>query len=209
MPFQGFPTRALTGIPPGLLSRASPNRSRRNKVGPRPRVSIGSHLASSVLAGEPAEMHETTLLGFSHLSGPEHSDAQPPGLCVHLMLCRALLPTSQQSLRGPNALPGLFGFGGGAEPSRPHVRCGEKLVGSFRVFESAARDASVAAGESSSCEVGVSFRVFDPSRYRPHWLGAPALPLAVASTLRFSLVGPRRSTIKPICRILSSGSPPR
>jgi hypothetical protein len=44
------------------------------------------------------------------------------------------------------------------------VRYRGRLVGSFRVFESAARDAGVAAGESSSCEVGVSFRVFHPSR---------------------------------------------
>ena len=34
------------------------------------------------------------------------------------------------------------------------------------------------------------------------------MPLAVASAVRFSLVGPRRPTIKPTSRILSSSSPP-
>jgi hypothetical protein len=71
------------------------------------------------------------------------------------------------------------------------VRYCYRLVASFGVFKFAARDTGVAAGESSSCKVGVSFRVFNPSKYRPYWLGAPALPLAVASAVRFFLGGPR------------------
>ena len=71
------------------------------------------------------------------------------------------------------------------------VRYGDGLVEPFRVFGFAAQDAGVTAGESSSCGISVSFRVLNPSKYRPHWLGDPALPLAVASTVRFSLAGPR------------------
>jgi hypothetical protein len=54
LPFQGLPTRTLTGIPPGLLSRASSGCFRRNNPKRRPRVSIGSRFASSALAGKPA-----------------------------------------------------------------------------------------------------------------------------------------------------------
>jgi hypothetical protein len=91
-------------------------------------------------------------------------------------------------LERSNALPELSRIGTGAEPSRPQS---EGPVASFRVFGFTARDAGVTGGESSSCEVGVSSRVCRPPKYRPYWLGDPALPLAVASAMRFSLAGPR------------------
>jgi hypothetical protein len=43
----------------------------------RLRVSIGSRLASPVLDGKPPDQGETTLIGFSHQSVPEHSDEGP------------------------------------------------------------------------------------------------------------------------------------
>jgi hypothetical protein len=55
----------------------------------------------------------------------------------------------------------------------------------FSVF--AAQNARVAADELSSCGIGCSFRVSDRKRYRPYWLDAPALSLALTSTVRFSL----------------------
>jgi hypothetical protein len=61
-----------------------------------------------------------------------------------------------------------------------------KPAASFRVFEPAARIAGVAAGESSSCGIDVAFRVFTRRKYRRYWFDDPAVPLAVASTLRFS-----------------------
>jgi hypothetical protein len=41
---------------------------------------------------------ETTLIGFVHLSDPDHESDEAPGLWVHLMPRRALLPTVRQSL---------------------------------------------------------------------------------------------------------------
>jgi hypothetical protein len=41
---------------------------------------------------------EATLLGFLHLSDPDHKSDGAPGLCVHLSPRRALLPTAQRSL---------------------------------------------------------------------------------------------------------------
>jgi hypothetical protein len=73
-------------------------------------------LALSSLADESAEMGKAALLGFLHLSVPEHLGELPLGLCVHLMPSRASLSTYRQSLRGFNALPELFGIGCGAEP---------------------------------------------------------------------------------------------
>jgi hypothetical protein len=65
------------------------------------RVSIGSRFARPSSAGKPANPDPTTLLGSSHRSTPEHSTAVTLGLCVHLMLSRALLSTCQHSLRDP------------------------------------------------------------------------------------------------------------
>jgi len=73
----------------------------KEKPGRRPRVSIGSRLTSVVFAGRPATTIEVTLLGFSHLSAPEHSGLRSFGLCVHLLPCRALLSTNRQSLKDP------------------------------------------------------------------------------------------------------------
>ena len=94
-PFQGFPTTALIEIPPDLLSRASPFLLPEGRGGRRLRVSIGSRLALSSLADESADMDKTALLGFLHLSVPEHSSELPLGLCFHLLLSRALLSTCQ------------------------------------------------------------------------------------------------------------------
>jgi hypothetical protein len=77
----------------------------------------------------------------------------------------------------------------GAEKRRREVWRGAR--GSFRVFGLAARRASVSADGSSSYGFGVSFRVSSLTKYYPYWLGAPALPLAVASAVRFFLAGPR------------------
>jgi hypothetical protein len=59
--------------------------------------------------------------------------------------------------------------------------------------ELAARSAHVAAGGSSSCEIGCPFRVTDSPKYRLYWLSDPASPSALASALRFSLAEPRWS----------------
>ena len=40
----------------------------------------------------------TTLSGFPHRSTPAHSNCPPPGLCVHLVPRRTLLPTDRNSL---------------------------------------------------------------------------------------------------------------
>jgi hypothetical protein len=96
-PFQGTPAKALTEISPGLLSRASPTRLER-RVSVHHRVSIGFDPVSPVAASKPTVPHETTLIGFLHLLDPVHSFDESPGLCVHLMPCRALLSTSRQSL---------------------------------------------------------------------------------------------------------------
>jgi len=47
---------------------------------------------------------EATLLGFLHLSDPDHESDGAPGLWVHLMPRRALLPTGRQSLDGVTSL---------------------------------------------------------------------------------------------------------
>jgi hypothetical protein len=70
----------------------------------------------------------------------------------------------------------------------------------------AARNAGVTAKRSSSCGIGCPFRVSNPRKYRPHWLGVPALPLALASTVRFFLHGSQWLTIKKTSRVLSSSS---
>jgi hypothetical protein len=98
-PFQGIPMTALTGIPPSLLSRAFQVR----RSGPNGASKYQSALTWS-RPPRPASRRgwvETALLGFPHLSVPEHSGERPPGPCVHLVLCRALLPTTQQSLGDP------------------------------------------------------------------------------------------------------------
>jgi hypothetical protein len=168
-PFQGTLARALnrglTRPPLTRLLEPSPE----GRVSRRLRVSIGSHLVPPTSAGKPADMAGTTLLGFSHLAGPEHSGEASPGLCVHLTLCRALLPTSQRSLGVPT--PCRNCSGSAEVPSLRDLnvatsRCGEWLVGSSRVFKFAARDAGVAAGGSSSCGVDVSSRVLCPPKYR-------------------------------------------
>jgi hypothetical protein len=77
----------------------------------RLRVSIGSRFTSPALKDRPPAWREVALLGFSHRPGPVHPGVSPPGLCVHLVLRRTLLPTDQHSLRGSNALPELFRIG--------------------------------------------------------------------------------------------------
>jgi hypothetical protein len=101
LPFQGALARALnrahTRSPLTRFLEPSPE----GRISRRLRVSIGSRLVPPASAGKPADMAGTALLGFSHLSGPEHSGGGHPGLCVHLALCRALLPTNQRSLGVP------------------------------------------------------------------------------------------------------------
>jgi hypothetical protein len=65
----------------------------------RPRVSIGSRLASSPQPrcrdrgrGCPSRV--------LHRLDPGHASAHPPGLWVHLALCRTFLPANQRSLGG-------------------------------------------------------------------------------------------------------------
>jgi hypothetical protein len=157
----------------------------KEQPGRRPRVSIGSRFTPFAPAGRPANAIEVTLLGFPHLSAPEHSEPGSLGLWVHLLPCRTSLPTSRQSLKDPT--PCRSCPGSAQVPSLRDLG----PVASFRVFGFTARDAGVTGGESSSCEVGVSSRVCRPPKYRPYWLGDPALPLAVASAMRFSLAGPR------------------
>jgi hypothetical protein len=96
-PFQGSPAKALAEISPSLLSRASPTHLER-QVSVHHRVSIGFDPVSPVAAGKPTVPRETTLLGFLHLFDPAHLFDESPGLCVHLMPCRALLSTNRQSL---------------------------------------------------------------------------------------------------------------
>jgi hypothetical protein len=82
-------------------------------------------------------------------------------------------------------------------------------IGALRPPESsvfAARNAGVTAKRSSSCGIGCPFRVSNPRKYRPHWLDVPALPLALASTVRFFLHGSQWFTIKKTSRVLSSSS---
>jgi hypothetical protein len=80
---------------------------------------------------------------------------------------------------------------------------------SFRVLEVAARNASVAAGESSSWGIGCPFRVHqigDVSRV----LGFrdPALPLALAPAVRFSIVESGRSQLSKRRQTLVGLRPP-
>jgi len=68
--------------------------------------------------------------------------------------------------------------------------------------------AGVAAYESSSFGIHVSFRVFRPSAYRRYWFSDPAVPLTVVSAVRFSADGFARPSINVDRRILSSSSLP-
>jgi hypothetical protein len=61
----------------------------------RPGVSIGLRLALSAAPGEPDAMDKTTLPGSLHQHDPAHSSKPEPGLCVHLIPRRALLPTGR------------------------------------------------------------------------------------------------------------------
>jgi hypothetical protein len=58
----------------------------------RPRVSIGARLTPSASTGKPAAAGGATLPGFLHQYDPGYSSEPTPGLCVHLVSRRALLP---------------------------------------------------------------------------------------------------------------------
>jgi hypothetical protein len=58
--------------------------------------------------------------------------------------------------------------------------------------------------QPSSYGIGGSFRVSHPLKYHRHWFGSPALPLALASAVRFSLSGFRRLPVKVASQLLSS-----
>ena len=93
----------LLGSTTGSLIRAFAQNPLTRFAGPttshqthrRLRVSIGFQPASSTCRTVARSPDEATLLGFLHRSAPERSGERPSGLCVHLTLCRALLPTSQ------------------------------------------------------------------------------------------------------------------
>jgi len=65
-----------------------------------PQGIISRQLAASVDGTRPTT-DATALLGFSHLFGSDHAEPIIPGLCVHLALRPALLPTA-------NALSGFI-----------------------------------------------------------------------------------------------------
>jgi hypothetical protein len=50
-------------------------------------------------------------------------------------------------------------------------------------------NAAVSARRPSSLGIGFSSRVPRPLKYRPYWLSAPALPLAISSAVRFFFRG--------------------
>jgi hypothetical protein len=79
---------------------------------------------------------------------------------------------------------------------------------SFRVSKLAAGDIGVAADDSSSSGIGVSFRVFRSSAYRRYWFDDPAVPLTVVSTVRFSADELERPSFNVDRRILSASSLP-
>jgi hypothetical protein len=61
----------------------------------RPGVSIGLRLALSAAPGEPGERDRAALPGSLHQYDPAHSSTPEPGLWVHLIPRRALLPTGR------------------------------------------------------------------------------------------------------------------
>jgi hypothetical protein len=71
-PFQGHHTRALNRTFARSPLTRLPGSRPKTRAAPRPRVSIGSRLASSASDGGPPETNEATLIGFSHRPVPEH-----------------------------------------------------------------------------------------------------------------------------------------
>jgi hypothetical protein len=104
----------------------------KEQPGRRPRVSIGSRFTPFAPAGRPANAIEVTLLGFPHLSAPEHSEPGSLGLWVHLLPCRTSLPTSRQSLKDPTPCRSCPG-----SAQVPSLRDGARgVLQSFRVHRS-------------------------------------------------------------------------
>jgi hypothetical protein len=136
----GFrPSRVLSQEPRSgfrpTSSHALPRTEPKGSVQRRPRVSVGSRLASSEYRGKPLQPDKATLLGFLHRPGPSHSVPRPSGLCVHLIPSRSSLSTYRHSLNGSPGPTGVVGIGLGAEHLRPHRRTREvDARAPFRVF---------------------------------------------------------------------------
>jgi hypothetical protein len=82
----------------------APRSINRPPLGPAPRVRQAGRTSG------------TTLVGFSHPTGPGHLSEAPPGLCVHLVPRRASLPAGRHSLGGQTSLDrSCSGRVGGAE----------------------------------------------------------------------------------------------
>jgi hypothetical protein len=97
LPFEGLPAKALSGVPSGLLSRASQPMHPKGDARVHLRVSIGLRLVPSENPASLRRPDGTTLLGFPCQYDPTHSSEPASGLWVHLSPRRALLPTDRWS----------------------------------------------------------------------------------------------------------------
>jgi hypothetical protein len=86
-----------------FLSFTSPHSQPKLPSGRRFRVSINPRLATSAATPKRNITDTATLLGFLCLPIPDRLDVAIPGLCVHLLPRRTLLPTARQSLEIANA----------------------------------------------------------------------------------------------------------
>jgi len=79
----------------------------------------------------------------------------------------------------------------------------EMLVSPFRVFSAVARPRTLPL-EAVLLWNRVLVQSLRPSKYHRHWFGNPALPLALASAVRFSFNGLLPETFEVTGRTLSS-----